>query len=211
MLACLPCSYVPRQMHRQRLDQRGGGRVACSFCSECAHEMPTCLAPTCTKELRPAFEEADCRLHRFGSPTVVREAGAACEPRAAKPQRFRQTGHRGPCPPPGKPHRYFFELYALNAKLNLKAGATKGGVEAAMKRRILAHAEMIGKYGRSRRTAGRISACLNQRRWAYQGMPGHAVSCSRRHSVGRGFFARPCMVSQRSLTKARNPRESPCK
>ena len=39
----------------------------------------------------------------------------------------------GPCPPRGKPHRYFFKLYALDAKLSLKAGATKDEVEQAMK------------------------------------------------------------------------------
>ena len=61
---------------------------------------------------------------------------------------FGKIGYGGPCPPPGNPHRYFFKLYALNVKLNLKAGATKADVEGAMRGHILAHAEMIGKYGR---------------------------------------------------------------
>jgi Raf kinase inhibitor-like YbhB/YbcL family protein len=61
---------------------------------------------------------------------------------------FGKIGYGGPCPPPGKPHRYFFKLYALDAKLNLKAGATKAEVERAMKGHILAQGEMIGKYGR---------------------------------------------------------------
>jgi phosphatidylethanolamine-binding protein (PEBP) family uncharacterized protein len=39
-------------------------------------------------------------------------------------------------------------LYALDAKLALKAGATKADVERAMKGQILARAELIGKYGR---------------------------------------------------------------
>ena len=38
---------------------------------------------------------------------------------------FGKIGYGGPCPPPGNPHRYFFKLYALDAKLSLKAGATK--------------------------------------------------------------------------------------
>ncbi len=61
---------------------------------------------------------------------------------------FGKIGYGGPCPPPGKPHRYFFKLYALDAKLGLKAGATKADVERAMKGHILAQAELIGKYGR---------------------------------------------------------------
>lgn len=61
---------------------------------------------------------------------------------------FGKIGYGGPCPPPGNPHRYFFKLYALNAKLGLKGGATKADVEDAMKGHILAHAEMIGKYSR---------------------------------------------------------------
>jgi len=61
---------------------------------------------------------------------------------------FGKIGYGGPCPPPGSPHRYFFKLYALDAKLNLKAGVTKADVERAMKSHILAHAEVIGRYAR---------------------------------------------------------------
>jgi hypothetical protein len=61
---------------------------------------------------------------------------------------FRKIGYGGPCPPPGKPHRYFFKLYALDTKLGLKSGATKADVERAMKGHILAQAELIGLYGR---------------------------------------------------------------
>ena len=59
-----------------------------------------------------------------------------------------KIGYGGPCPPPGKPHRYFFKLYALDRKLNLKPGARKPEVEAAMKGHVLAQAELMGKYGR---------------------------------------------------------------
>jgi len=61
---------------------------------------------------------------------------------------FEKTGYGGPCPPPGKPHRYFFKLYALDNKLNLKSGATKVELERAMKSHVLGQAELIGKYGR---------------------------------------------------------------
>ncbi len=61
---------------------------------------------------------------------------------------FGKIGYGGPCPPPGKPHRYFFKLYGLDAKLGLKAGATKADVERAMKGHILSQAELMGRYGR---------------------------------------------------------------
>jgi Raf kinase inhibitor-like YbhB/YbcL family protein len=61
---------------------------------------------------------------------------------------FRKIGYGGPCPPPGKPHRYFFKLYALDTKLSLKAGASKSDVESAMKGHVLAQAELMAKYGR---------------------------------------------------------------
>jgi Raf kinase inhibitor-like YbhB/YbcL family protein len=61
---------------------------------------------------------------------------------------FRRIGYGGPCPPPGRPHRYFFKLYALDTTLNLKAGATKADVERAMKGHILAQGEWMGRYGR---------------------------------------------------------------
>ncbi len=61
---------------------------------------------------------------------------------------FGEIGYGGPCPPPGKAHRYFFKLYALDAKLGLKTGARKSDVERAMQAHILAKAELIARYGR---------------------------------------------------------------
>ena len=61
---------------------------------------------------------------------------------------FRKIGYGGPCPPPGKPHRYFFKLYALDTRLNLQPGATKKDVERAMQGHILAQGEWMGRYAR---------------------------------------------------------------
>jgi Raf kinase inhibitor-like YbhB/YbcL family protein len=59
---------------------------------------------------------------------------------------FGRIGYNGPCPPKGGPHRYFFKLYALDRKMNLKTGATKTELERAMKGHILAEAEMVGRF-----------------------------------------------------------------
>jgi Raf kinase inhibitor-like YbhB/YbcL family protein len=61
---------------------------------------------------------------------------------------FKKIGYNGPCPPPGKEHRYFFKLYALDTSLDLKAGAIKPEVERAMLGHVLAHAELMGTYRR---------------------------------------------------------------
>jgi len=61
---------------------------------------------------------------------------------------FGNLGYGGPCPPPGKPHRYFFKLYALDSVLSLKSGAKKADVERLMKGHILAQGEYMGRYGR---------------------------------------------------------------
>ena len=61
---------------------------------------------------------------------------------------FHKTGYGGPCPPAGKPHRYFFKLYALDTQLNLRAGATQPDVERAMRGHIRAQTELMGRYGR---------------------------------------------------------------
>ncbi len=64
---------------------------------------------------------------------------------------FRRPGYGGPCPPPGPAHRYFFKLYALDTRLELKAGAQKKDVEAALEGHALGSAQIMGTYARQRR------------------------------------------------------------
>jgi Raf kinase inhibitor-like YbhB/YbcL family protein len=61
---------------------------------------------------------------------------------------FQEVGYGGPCPPPGDAHHYHFKLYALNARLTLRAGATRDEVERAMKGHIMAEAELVGLFKR---------------------------------------------------------------
>jgi Raf kinase inhibitor-like YbhB/YbcL family protein len=64
---------------------------------------------------------------------------------------FHRPGYGGPCPPPGPPHRYFFKLYALDAPLQVRPGATKKDVEAAMQGHTLGMAQLSGTYARPKR------------------------------------------------------------
>jgi Raf kinase inhibitor-like YbhB/YbcL family protein len=61
---------------------------------------------------------------------------------------FGKTGYGGPCPPGNSPHRYVFRLFALDAKLNLAPGTSRGQVEAAMKGHVLAQGELTARYQR---------------------------------------------------------------
>ncbi len=61
---------------------------------------------------------------------------------------FGRIGYGGPCPPPGKLHRYFFKLYALDTQIDLPPGSTKAELVRAMEGHILAETELIGTYGR---------------------------------------------------------------
>ena len=61
---------------------------------------------------------------------------------------FGSQKYRGPCPPKGPAHRYFFKLYALDTLLDLPEGSKKAAVEEAMEDHILGRAEVIGMYQR---------------------------------------------------------------
>jgi Raf kinase inhibitor-like YbhB/YbcL family protein len=61
---------------------------------------------------------------------------------------YKRIGYGGPCPPPGKAHRYFFKLYALDTMPDLKPGLTKKDLLKAMDGHVIAEAQMMGTYQR---------------------------------------------------------------
>lgn len=61
---------------------------------------------------------------------------------------FGETRYRGPCPPRGSPHRYYFKVIALDCKLTLSEGCTKYELESAIKDHVLARAHLMGVYQR---------------------------------------------------------------
>ena len=61
---------------------------------------------------------------------------------------FGRVGYGGPCPPPGKPHRYQFTVYALDRTLDLAAGVSRSQVLEAMQGNILSRGRLTGIYER---------------------------------------------------------------
>lgn len=61
---------------------------------------------------------------------------------------FHNLGYRGPCPPPGAPHRYYFKVFALDSMLNLRPGASVKILSEAMQGHVLAQGQLMGVYGR---------------------------------------------------------------
>jgi len=60
-----------------------------------------------------------------------------------------KIGYNGPMPPKGHgTHHYHFALYALDTALDLKTGADKKALLAAMKGHILGKATLMGTYSR---------------------------------------------------------------
>ncbi len=64
---------------------------------------------------------------------------------------WHRTGYGGPCPPIGR-HRYFFKLYALDARLGDLGGAPKPDLLRAMEGHVLESAELVGTYAHKERT-----------------------------------------------------------
>jgi Raf kinase inhibitor-like YbhB/YbcL family protein len=58
---------------------------------------------------------------------------------------FGKRKYGGPCPPSGT-HRYFFRLFALDTKLDLRPGARRAELDAAMRGHTLAQGELMARY-----------------------------------------------------------------
>lgn len=59
---------------------------------------------------------------------------------------FGRRGYGGPCPPPGRAHRYVFSIYALDAALGEVQGLED--LKRSMRGHILAEAKLTGLYQR---------------------------------------------------------------
>lgn len=91
----------------------------------------------------------------FNIPDTTRELAAGFPDAAEFPGEIRQgrndfgrIGYGGPCPPSGKPHRYFFRIFALDQMLNLPPGSDRKELDQAMENHILSNGHLMGKYKR---------------------------------------------------------------
>jgi len=55
-------------------------------------------------------------------------------------------GYCAPCPPAGRPHRYYFRFYALDKMLGLPPGVTNTELIKAMKGHVLGQTNLVGSY-----------------------------------------------------------------
>ncbi|MDP3661572.1 MAG: YbhB/YbcL family Raf kinase inhibitor-like protein [bacterium] len=87
----------------------------------------------------------------FNIPPTAQEIPEGKEPsgRVGK-NSWGTTGYGAPCPPKGKEHRYVFHLYALSRTLPLRVGSSKAEVLAGMKGVVLAEAQLVARYKRSK-------------------------------------------------------------
>lgn len=57
---------------------------------------------------------------------------------------FHRTGYAGPCPPPGKAHRYFFRIFALSDVLPAKSDPGEKDLMDLMRGRVIGQGELMG-------------------------------------------------------------------
>ena len=60
---------------------------------------------------------------------------------------WQRKSYGGPCPPSGT-HRYIFRLYALKERLHIPSSSNRSDLERGMQGKILARAELSGRYRR---------------------------------------------------------------
>ena len=141
-----------------------GGAIASKFTCDGADVSPQLAwtdPPTGTQSLALLVDDPDAPVGNWnhwtlwnlqpgsrGLPENVPKDARLADGTVQGKNDFRKSGYNGPCPPPGKPHRYYFKVFALDIRLDLKAGSAKKELEAAMKGHILAETEWMGRYGR---------------------------------------------------------------
>jgi Raf kinase inhibitor-like YbhB/YbcL family protein len=112
-------------------------------------------APKGTKGFAIELEDPDAPLPGgfthwlgWGIPATAHGLAAGAKTPVQGANGTGKPGYIGPCPPSGV-HHYHFTLYALNAPLQLAAGADRAAFTAALKRHVIAKAALIGTFAAS--------------------------------------------------------------
>ena len=140
----------------------GGGTIPAKYSCHGDNLSPALSwsgAPAATRSFALIMEDPDASAGTFthwvifNIPADVQSLPEGASPRGQPPagsvegkNDTGKVGYTGPCPPPGKPHRYFFKLYALNDVLSLKAGASRSQFLEGIKRLTVAEAQTMATY-----------------------------------------------------------------
>jgi len=134
-----------------------GGRIPAAYTCDGSNVSPPLEVvdvPEGTAALALVMDDPDAPMGTFDHWVVWNiPPETASVPEGTEPQgvagtnNFGTTRYGGPCPPSGT-HTYRFKLYALDAMLELKRGASKRKLEKAMKGHILEEALLEGAYSR---------------------------------------------------------------
>jgi Raf kinase inhibitor-like YbhB/YbcL family protein len=62
---------------------------------------------------------------------------------------FNRIGYNGPCPPRGRPHRYFIKVFVLDSRLSLPPGASRSELERATQGKIVQTGQAMATYARA--------------------------------------------------------------
>jgi Raf kinase inhibitor-like YbhB/YbcL family protein len=58
------------------------------------------------------------------------------------------SGYKGPMPPKGNAHHYYFRIYALDTVLSLPPSASRAELDTAMRGHVLSQGQLMGTYQR---------------------------------------------------------------
>ena len=141
-----------------------GGRIPASFTCDGGNTSPALAwsqPPAGTKSFALIVDDPDApggtfvHLVIYNLPSTAHSLPASepKQPQLADGSRqgrndFGDIGYGGPCPPGHTPHHYRFVLYAVDASLNLPAGATRRQLDDALKGHVVARGQTTGVYSR---------------------------------------------------------------
>jgi Raf kinase inhibitor-like YbhB/YbcL family protein len=134
---------------------QNGGAIPTNYAKQGGNISPPLSirdVPTEAKSLVMIMDDPDAPKGLFTHWVVFNIGPVAWFPEGAPPKGARQgknswgdAKYGGP-QPPDREHRYYFRLFALDRTLDLREGAARDAVEAAMKDHVIAQAELMGRF-----------------------------------------------------------------